>query len=389
MMYSIHSFKMCSCCVFVAGAAMSLAYGTQTIAAPSFQGLGDLPGGGVTSGASGVSADGSVVVGSSASASGTEAFRWTQAGGMVGLGDLPGGDFNSSALGVSADGSVIVGGSLSDSGLEAFMWTESSGLNPLGDLAGGAFASSATSVSADGTVIAGWGTIGPSTTTDRSAFRWTEADGMGDMGIDLESHGQTYVSRDGQAVIGTLRDDPVLHEAFVWSSSEGITRLGDIWAGPHPTSSRAFSISADGSTIVGGSRSDVPSEAFKWTASEGMVGLGQLPGFSDIGEAFAASANGTTIVGQSININSLERRAFTWDESNGIRELQTVLSSLGLNLTGWTLTEATGISDDGLTIVGTGINPNGDHEAFIATLPEPGAVVLMTLGATAWLSRRG
>ncbi len=36
----------------------------------------------------GLSADGSVVVGVSNSASGTEAFRWTAGGGMVGLGDL-------------------------------------------------------------------------------------------------------------------------------------------------------------------------------------------------------------------------------------------------------------------------------------------------------------
>ena len=52
--------------------------------------LGDLPGGLSLSDARGVSADGSVVVGTSVSASGFEAFRWTQAGGMVGLGFLPG-----------------------------------------------------------------------------------------------------------------------------------------------------------------------------------------------------------------------------------------------------------------------------------------------------------
>ncbi|MCH7603269.1 MAG: hypothetical protein IIB54_10920, partial [Planctomycetes bacterium] len=59
---------------------------------PSFQGLGDLPGGSISSGAWGVSADGSVVVGVSSSTSGQEAFRWTSGGGMVGLGDLAGGN---------------------------------------------------------------------------------------------------------------------------------------------------------------------------------------------------------------------------------------------------------------------------------------------------------
>ena len=75
---------------------------------PFFMPLGDLPGGTVSSQAFAVSADGLVVVGTSSSASGVEAFRWTQAGGIVGLGDLPGGIFNSEATSVSADGSVVV-----------------------------------------------------------------------------------------------------------------------------------------------------------------------------------------------------------------------------------------------------------------------------------------
>jgi probable HAF family extracellular repeat protein len=66
--------------------------------AASFQGLGDLPGVVSLALATGVSADGSVVVGNSQSANGLEAFRWTQATGMVGLGDLPGGDFRSQKL---------------------------------------------------------------------------------------------------------------------------------------------------------------------------------------------------------------------------------------------------------------------------------------------------
>jgi probable HAF family extracellular repeat protein len=61
-----------------------------------FMGLGDLPGGFVTSEALAVSADGLVIVGRSRSASGIEAFRWEN-GVMTGLGDLPGGRFQSSA----------------------------------------------------------------------------------------------------------------------------------------------------------------------------------------------------------------------------------------------------------------------------------------------------
>src|SRR5688572_24003293 len=86
--------------------------------AATFSGLGDLAGGAFMSRAIGISADGSVVVGSSASTAGDQAFRWTSGGGMVGLGDLPGGAFASTAHDVSADGTVIVGSSASPSGTE-------------------------------------------------------------------------------------------------------------------------------------------------------------------------------------------------------------------------------------------------------------------------------
>ena len=80
----------------------------------TFTPLGYLPGKPVTY-ASDVTADGSVVVGVGriiASGGPSEAFRWTSGGGMVGLGDLPGGNYQSGASGVSADGSVVVGGSV-------------------------------------------------------------------------------------------------------------------------------------------------------------------------------------------------------------------------------------------------------------------------------------
>lgn len=72
-------------------------------------GLGDLPGGQVRSNAQAVSADGSVVVGYSSTASGDEAYRRTASDGMVGLGHLTG-YANSYSDAVSADGSVVVAG---------------------------------------------------------------------------------------------------------------------------------------------------------------------------------------------------------------------------------------------------------------------------------------
>jgi hypothetical protein len=43
-----------------------------------------------------------------------------------------------------------------------------------------------------------------------------------------------------------------------------------------------------------------------------------------------------------------------------------------LDLSGWILTSATGISADGLTIVGVGVNPAGQNEGWRAVLaPQP------------------
>ena len=165
-----------------------LALSSPVLAQASIQDLGDLRFIAYSKPSS-ISADGSVVVGWSFSASGQEAFRWTQGGGMVGLGDLPGGKYKSSASAVSADGLVVVGWSNSPSGREAFRWTREDGMVGLGDLPGGMFKSSATDVSADGSAVVGRS----SPTHGGEAFLWTPAGGMrnltdvleGDFGLDL------------------------------------------------------------------------------------------------------------------------------------------------------------------------------------------------------------
>jgi len=80
--------------------------------------------------------------------------------------------------------------------------------------------------------------------------------------------------------------------------------------------------------------------------------------------------------------------AFVWDATNGMRALEQVLSDVGFDLTGWSLEEAHAISDDGLTITGWGRNPSAYTEAWIATIPEPGTALLLTLGLVGLAIRR-
>jgi hypothetical protein len=293
-------------------AFVGLGTASPAFAEAMFMGLGDQPSGGSLNWV-GVSADGSVVVG----ASNDEAFRWTSDGGMVGLGFLSGGP-DSRAMATSADGSVVVGVGWSLDAdfppVEAFRWTSDGGMVGLGFLPPGAIA-------------------------------WSWAFG---------------VSADGSVVVGQAGEI-----AFRWTADGGMVGLGHLPSGGLGGYSEAYATSADGSVVVGGSSPGW--EAFHWTSDGGMVGLGHLPGGGFDSRAFAASADGSVVVGRSDSASGDE--AFIWDSTNGMRALAQVLTDLGIDLTGWTVTEATGASGDGLTIVGYGTNPSGDNEAWIAVLP--------------------
>ena len=317
-----------------------------------------------------VSADGLVVVGRN-NFGGSEAFRWTAAEGLVGLGDLPGGTVFSEALAVSADGSVIVGRSVSDSGSEAFRWTQATGMVGLGDLSGGIFFSQASGVSADGSVVVGWSTSGSGT----EAFRWQTGVmvGLGDLpggSFWSEAHG---VSASGSVIVGRATSASGT-EAFRWRLGH-MKGLDDLPGGSF--ASNAFGLSATiGSYVVGGSSSGAGSEAFRWTSTNGMVGLGDLPGgyFAAINStALAVSADGSVVVGrgETGDTNDPQDAAFIWDATNEIRNLKSVLiDDFGLNINNWRLTRATGISDDGLTIVGYGLDLSSIR-GWVATLGGP------------------
>lgn len=363
-------------------AALTLAVGCacELSSAATFQGIGELDVNNPFSEALGVSGDGQVVVGRSKNTSGeTEAIKWTAAGSgtMTALGHLQTTSprvKSSEAYAASHDGSVIVGRSSSDSGtsasdLQAFHWT-SSGMAGLGDLSGGDFHSEAYGVSEDGTVVVGIGT----TASGEEAFRWvlTSSPSTGTMtGLGTLSGG-TYsqaraVSGDGDRVIGEA-DSSSGYEAFSWESSPGITGMGDLATGAFV--SIAYAASPDGYYAVGAGTTSTGYVAAIWSEiTNDVTSLGALPGGNSYSVAKDVSAWGQVVVGYAVT--STGRVAFIYDPSRGMRDLQDVLENdygLTTELSGWTLTEATGISDDGTVIVGIGINGNGDTEGWVVHL---------------------
>ena len=100
-------------------------------------------------------------------------------------------------------------------------------------------------------------------------------------------------------------------------------------------------------------------------------------GGGSLSTAVGVSADGSVAVGGGCP-GFTGSRAFLRDAYHCVRNLKDVLIDHGLDaeLTGWELRNANGISADGLTIVGSGTNPDGDTEAWAAVIPIPaGALV--------------
>jgi uncharacterized membrane protein len=334
----------------------------------------------------GVSGDGSTVYGSSLSATGMLPFRWTAETGIESLGDLPGGWVSGYALASSYDGSVIVGTSHTTNTIgwnvhRAYTWTEAAGMRELpqpDDPFHSHDSTCAFALSADGRTVLG-------------------LVGQASSGLPFEDYKSLLVwDLHEQTAPEVHRTPSMLPPRLQWldASADGSTALlsggqNFIWssAGFEETIPWARRLSPDGSTILGalpiwGEGRD---DSFVWTKEGGHKYIGTIDGWTS-NHATAISYDGSTVVGKLFNdiMQREDHAVYIWNERDGLRLIQDMLENdFGLDLTGWILTNATGISYDGLTIVGTGINPYGYEEGWIATIPEPATLVLVALGAFA------
>jgi probable HAF family extracellular repeat protein len=377
---------------------------------------------------------------------GRRAFRWTTSEMSQISGGLNGTRWFDSPAAVSSDGSVIVGAQHGSRWIsphvgthtvyvpQAYVWTSAQGRLPIQAITNHGHPIYPKALSHDGAVWVGeaGNEINPANSTE--AFRYAMNTGPVGLGY-LPGGGPTAtgwsaghssargVSADGSVVVGysasanslnqpwqgsPLQNDAYSgFEAFVWTAADGMVGLGDLAGGYFD--SRASGVSADGRVVVGSGTSAQGPEAFRWNSATGMVGLGFLNANAAGSWATSASSDGSIVVGQSIveriltpnpkgglgPIVSDQYAAFIWDAQHGMRNLQSVLATdHGLDLTGWKLTSAVDISDDGLVIAGNGINPLGQEEGWVVRLeaiPEPATLVLFVLaacGILVWRKRR-
>jgi uncharacterized membrane protein len=118
-----------------------------------------------------------------------------------------------------------------------------------------------------------------------------------------------------------------------------------------------------------------------------MTALGVLPGTTS-GRAEAVSDDGSLVFGTT-GVATTNGPAFVWDAAHGMRNLEAVLTNdYGLNLAGWRISAVYDLSADNLTLVGNGVNPNGNFEGFVIALPEPAALGALSMLAASVLLRR-
>jgi uncharacterized membrane protein len=334
-----------------------------------------------------ISGDGSVVVGAALIPFGQPgasryAYEWSNSGAVTDLGTSP---FTTSgygqawAYGVSSDGLVVSGRQIvAGAASEAFVqvggtrtvigpsgWTETQGA----------------SVSGDGTVVVGYG-IDPSTpggirsrgfvynvssnTSTALAMDASWAQNRNAAALDVSADGSTIVGR----AYDLASDD---QQAVAWVNGAA-TNLG-VNAAVSSTDSRAVAVSADGSTIVGYYEDSSGNNQSFIRASSGTVTTVSLFGTAfDEFEAFDVSGDGSMIVGLADPTAGGTSRATLWTQALGVVDLNTYLTSLGVNLTGWDLTEATTISADGTSIAGIGVFNGVSYGWVVNGLGSPSAV---------------
>lgn len=224
--------------------------------------------------------------------------------------------------------------------------------------------------------------IGSSLTEDGRIVLWRPGSGYLELPTFGTNQPMTVAGIDGSGnrVVGSVLtgSQTALFEnetfAFLWDATTGLSRLPDLAASlTDPTRVRitqTTGISRDGSTIIGFSRAaDSLLHPVIWRGNV-ITDLGFIAGRTPTPDRtdqlnrytpLAASAGGVVIVGKVGDIGAgngvpATDRAWRWSTATGMQDLQQVALNAGLNLNGFDLYEANGVSDDGQFISGNSYN---------------------------------
>jgi len=346
-------------------AAAALAIGTVLLAAPAhaavtFQYLtvGGYP--------TAVSNDGSVVAGNTVGA--YEPFRWTLATGLVNLGhgSVPVLSRGGGTPGISADGTRVASTIISDDStvVTAGLWTLGQGwqqLAPPLPPGGGEVDESIADVdgmSGDGNTVVGlfWRPGGRA-----HAYRWTQAEGM----VDLGSSGRASKAHDASfngSVIAGWDESPTYgyRRAAAWRNGV-LTVLG-----PDTTTGEGLTVTNDGLWVAGRETNPVTGfvDCARWHWNGSAWGPTQYLGHVD---GNSGGANGKTIArgitsdGKFIvGYNTFDgdpfyTTGFLWTDSTGCVDVEFWLQEQGVDLDpSFDIQDLTACTPDGAYLYGYG-----------------------------------
>ncbi len=358
---------------------------TLTLHVPLFTGVGALPGQ-TASTISGVTADGSVVSGSS----GSRGFIWTRTDAIMDLG-LPAGATSCSTSGVAVGpgGNLVVAVNTNTASSKAKKWT--------GTAAGvGTFASLPLLAGTLEWTTRGIGASGSDVWIAGSSFNGGAGGGRragryrqstnDTAGFTLPANGHDHSDfhavadngyAGGQFQYGGTAPGGGARNAMKYTGGSACTALNTLIGAPSTKNEAVVkAISRDGATQGGWSYyvdTVALSKPVVWRASSSPTAIPFIAGGDNdnAGEVLALNGDGSLAGGytyRSDGAASGPREAFIWDATNGTRPLQGWLTTrYGLDLSGWNLQEVRALSSDASVIAGNGLH-NGVSEGWVFAL---------------------
>lgn len=333
---------------------------------PAYHNLG--PGANV----SGLSADGSVASGY---VNGGPFFFWTPGGGQVFVGGNGAGSGSVGGSSMISDDGTYFGGNTTDPATQLSEMSRyhipSGTWQLLGGIgsSSGSEGSSAWGLSGDGQTVVGLGWVNAGSA---HAIQWKSPGPTQDLGSTVmgNSSRANATNFDGNIVVG-WQDNDNGRQAAVWN--QGVQSL--VFDNMGNPVGEASDVSGDGNWVVGQGGFDEPWRLNRSTGVLDRLGILDPNAFFPSRGATGVSDDGRTVVGFERDFSNPFGGTFgtIWIEGQGIQDLTTYAVASGVPLPlGVQLTIPLAISADGKTIAGL----DNFFGGFIVTVPEPSAGLL-------------
>jgi uncharacterized membrane protein len=268
------------------------------------------------------------------------------------------------------------------------LWVQLGGIGAICTGGPGDETSSGWGISGNGASVVGLGWYdfcGPA-----HAIQWNESSGVtNDLGSTVtdRSSRANGTNFDGSVVVGWQDRADGFRQGAVWDN--GVQTV-IMTPGGDPVS-EATDTNASGEWVVGIGGFGTGDEAWRWSEATGVEQLGMLCDgcFLPRGFATGISDDGSTIVGFNREFPFGATVGFLWTEDAGMTSLTELVASLGIDTGGMDLAQPLAISGDGRTIAGLGTPAGGffPSHGFVVTIPAPPTIALLA-GLAAPLGRR-